>query len=160
MSKLAGKTIARIFASGLAWAAMMTSSAAIGLFLGRDWVAQGRSLELLAIFFAGGLLGYMTSRFLLAWLPEGWQPTRRFASAFILIGAATIGITAFIFALQFRAYFAQWHDDEWSRRYMFETVFTILSAMYQFLVLGLRLYMPLGLIGLLAVSYGYAKRRI
>lgn len=160
MSTLAASTIVRILVSSLAWAAVVTGSAAISLFLGRDWVAQGRSIELLAIIFTGGLLGYMMSRLLLTWLPERWQPTRRFASAFILIGAATIGITAFIFALQFRAYFAQWHDDEWSRRYMFETVFTILSAMYQFLVLGLRLYMPLGLIGLLAVSYGYAKRRI
>ena len=150
----------RLAMCALAYAATMTASASIGLFVARDWVAQGRTLELLAIIFLGALLGCLSGRLLLGVAPQKWRQTRRFAAAFLAIGAATIGITSFIFALQFRAYFAQWHDDEWSKRYLFETVFTILSAMYQFLVLGLRLYIPVGLIGLLAVSYGYAKRRI
>ena len=74
--------------------------------------------------------------------------------------AATVGCTALIFALQFLGYFSQWHDDHASKRLLFETVFTILSACYQFLVLGLRLYIPFGFIALTVAAWGFAQRRI
>jgi len=117
-------------AMSLAWAALMALSAATGLFFMRDWLADQRAVELIEIFALGGLLAYSPVHVLLARLPGAWTPGQRFAAAFILLALMTIGLTAFLFALQFRSYFAQWHDHEWSRRYVFETVFTILSAIY------------------------------
>ena len=40
----------------------------------------------------------------------------------------------------------------------FQFVFTSISAVYQFLVIGLRLFLPLGLVCLVASSYHLAKR--
>lgn len=150
----------RVGLHALLWGAAMAASAAAHLLLARDWHMDEQARLLIALFGAGGFVGYPFARLLLVLLPGRWRPTQRFASAFIIIGAASVGFTAFFFALQFLGYFARWHDDHMSKRLMFETVFTILSACYQFLVLGLRLYMPLGLLSLLAVSTAFARRRI
>jgi hypothetical protein len=89
-----------------------------------------------------------------------WRPGPRFALAFLGLSLLTIGMTATIFALHFRAYFAEWHDDELSVRLAFETGFTLAAAVYQFLVLGLRLYLPIGVIALLGASWAFATKRI
>jgi hypothetical protein len=144
----------------VAWAAAMAATAAAALLWTRGWALDGHAGLLTGIFAAGGVLGYPTARLLLALVPGRWSASQRFSSAFILIGAGTVGFTALIFALQFINYYSQWHDDHASKRLLFETVFTILSACYQFLVLGLRLYIPFGLLALIAASWAYAQRRI
>lgn len=143
----------------LAWSALNTLSAIVSL------AAQGRAIasnsdKLVLIFSAGALLAYPLSRALLYFTPEKWLPTQRFAAAFIILCGATVGITALLFAYQFQEYYSQWHDDHLSKRLVFETVFTILSACYQFLVLALRNYFPIGLIGLMVASWLFAKRKI
>ena len=160
MKPVVDVSVGRLAITALLWGILVTASACVGLILMRGWEVDGRTRELLLIVLAGAISGFCLARFLLMWLPQQWQTSQRFAAAFILIGGATVGTTALLFGLQFRLYFAQWHDSEWSKLFWNETIFTILSAVYQYLVLGLRLYIPLGLIGLIALSYGYAKRRI
>ena len=152
--------LARIAVWALVWALAMAASCAVSLLWTRGWALDVQVQLLMGIFTVGGLFGFVTARLLLGLVPDGWTMARRFSSAFILIGAATVGCTALIFALQFLAYFSQWHDDHASKRLLFETVFTILSACYQFLVLGLRLYIPFGFIALTVAAWGFAQRRI
>ncbi|CDX17454.1 hypothetical protein MPL3356_240031 [Mesorhizobium plurifarium] len=45
----------------------------------------------------------------------------------------------------------------WRDRHEF--VFTLLTALYQFVVLGVRLYFPLGFAALVGVSIWFARRR-
>lgn len=157
----AGRPAARVAIGACLWAAAMAASAAASLTWQRDWALDGQARLLIGFFAGGGLLAYPTALMLLnRFLPHSWQPTRRFAAAFILLGAATVGLTALLFALQFRTYYAQWHDEPGTKRFLFETVFTILSACYQFLVLGLRIYIPFGLAALVAASIAFAQRRI
>lgn len=150
----------KLAAATFVWAITMATTCAVSLLWFRDWAVDDQTKLLIGIFAAGGLFGFPTARLLLGLVPEKWTPTQRFSSAFILFGAGTIGFTALFFALQFIDYYSQWHDDHASKRLLFETVFTILSACYQFLVLGLRLYVPFGLLSLIVLALAYAQRRI
>jgi len=42
--------------------------------------------------------------------------------------------------------------------WFFQLIFTGASSVYQFMVLGLRLFVPLGLVCLLSTSFALAKR--
>jgi len=70
----------------------------------------------------------------------------------------TILMTAFLFAMDYRIFYSRWHSPLGSVIWMFQFVFTGASAVYQFLVLGLGLFLPVGLVCLLATSYALAKR--
>jgi hypothetical protein len=65
-----------------------------------------------------------------------------FCLAVSALCALTIGITAGLFALEYRNFYAQWHAPAFSRLWFFEQFFTLAGAYYQFAVLGLRLYLP------------------
>ncbi len=160
-SQLVGvyKGALRLIALSCAWALTMMASAIINLFL-LDRVVETKSELLVAFFGIGALIAFPMVTWVLKRAPKHWQTGQRFALAFIALSLMTIGVTAMIFALHFRAYFAEWHDDHLSVRLAFETVFTLLSAVYQFLVLGLRLYIPLGLVALLGASWAFATKRI
>lgn len=144
----------------LMWATIMTASAAIALALSRDEIVKSQAQRLIGIFTAGALVAYPVARFMLCLVPDRWRQGQRFAAAFILFGAATVGFTALFFALDFLAYFAEWHDDHLSIQRAFQTLFTVMSAFYQFLVLGLRLFLPIGMIALFGVATGFALRRL
>jgi hypothetical protein len=143
----------------LLWAALMVIGAAIHLYF-RELSLDSKTDLLILFFGIGGLLGYGFARALLVFIPKSWTTTQRFAAAFLSFSLLTIGFTALAFALQFRIYFAQWHDDEFSKRLILETIFTMLSAVYQFLVLGLRLYLPIGIAALFGLSTLFALKRI
>ncbi|RUW22679.1 hypothetical protein EOA34_20760, partial [Mesorhizobium sp. M4B.F.Ca.ET.013.02.1.1] len=64
-----------------------------------------------------------------------------------------------LFALQYRSYYAEWHAPAFTIRWAFELVFTMLTALYQFVVLGIRLYFPLGFIALVAAGIWFARQR-
>jgi hypothetical protein len=149
----------KLVLASVLWASAMMTSAIFNLFLLER--ASDKNTILLVLFFGlGALLAFPLTVTVMRWIPTSWRYGQRFALSFLTLMLLTIGFSAFIFALQFRIYYAQWHDDEYSRRFMFETVFTILSAVYQFLVLALRLYLPFGLLALLGASWGFATKRI
>ncbi len=154
------RDLGKIVLFSLIWAALMALSAAGMLSLSRDGVFGDEARQLTWLFALGGFVALPVARLCLGLVPDDWSKTQRFASAFILVGAATVGFTALFFSISFQAYFSQWHDDHLSKRLVFETVFTILSAFYQFLVLGLRLYIPFGLIALTGAAWAFAQRRI
>ncbi len=82
-----------------------------------------------------------------------------FATMFVLLSMGTLGLTTLIFAFEFWLYFSQWHGAIFSRLWTIQLGFTFASAIYQFLVSGLRLYLPFGLIALVIASM-WASHRI
>ncbi len=140
----------------LAWAAAMAASAVFSLWLADRLGAP--SLPAIAILFAIGGLAAFVPAMTLANLLGRKRGERRFAATFFSLSVATIGITAMLYALHFRYYFSQWHADPFTVRWAFEFAFTIAAALYQFAVLGMRLYFPLGLIALFAFSFWNANR--
>lgn len=66
-----------------------------------------------------------------------------FATIFLSLAVATIAYTSIIFALDYRSFYAQWHAPLFSKTWFIQQVFTLAGALYQFAVLGLRLFFPL-----------------
>ncbi|MCA0057672.1 hypothetical protein, partial [Mesorhizobium sp. B261B1A] len=75
------------------------------------------------------------------------------------LAAATIGLTAGLYALQYRSYYAAWHAPTFTLTWGLQFVFTMAVALYQFVVLGIRLYFPIGFLALFAASLWFARRR-
>lgn len=114
--------------------------------------------SLSALWFAGGLFAYPFALFAIRFVARNRPDEIAFAAAVIFLSLATILITALIFAVIYRNFYAQWHGPFPSRLWVFQLVFTTAAALYQFAVMGMRLYLPLGAIFLLAASVMIARR--
>ncbi|WP_368669594.1 hypothetical protein [Agrobacterium sp. a22-2] len=108
--------------------------------------------RLLLVYFIGGMLAWLVSLPLIRFCAVGRTTETRFAASFLFLTIGTTAATALIFALQYRLFYAQWHAPFGTRIWAFQFVFTSASAVYQFAVLGLRLYLPLGLLFLTGAS--------
>ncbi|MCB1382286.1 MAG: hypothetical protein KDJ73_05030 [Notoacmeibacter sp.] len=146
-------------AGSLAWAAAMALSAWIGLAM-RQWALPVHRETVIAVFFCGGLAAFVPALWLAGTLRHwfGFAASQRFASNFIALSVLTIGLTAFIHSQIFRHYFSQWHEPPGSKIWILQTVFTTAAAIYHFLVMGLTLFLPVGMPALLAASLWAARR--
>ncbi len=77
----------------------------------------------------------------------------------LCFAAATIAVTAAFYAFQYRSYYSAWHAETLTITWMFQLVFTTLAALYQFAVLGIRLFFPFGFVALFAAAFWFARRR-
>ena len=146
-----------LIAGALLWGMQMLASAMLGLYL-RNGLQTSRLAEVAALYFAGGLLAWPFALPFARFLAYNRPPEARFAAFFVTLTAATILMTAFLFAMEYRIFYSRWHAPFGSIIWAFQFVFTGASAVYQFLVIGLRLFLPLGLVCLAASSYHLAKR--
>lgn len=146
----------RIMLNAALWAAVMAISAWHGMWT-LEWETKARVARIVLLFAVGAFLAFPFGILIARLLT--WRGSREvaFAAAFLSLTVATIGVTALIFAFDYRTYYAEWHDDTFSVRLVFEIVFTTLSAVYQFAVLGVRLYFPIGFLGLFVASWLFAR---
>ncbi len=144
-------------AGSLAWAIVMALSAALALMLtGR--VASSQSETIVKIYALGGFLAYPVALYATRLVALGSGTERRIAAALFSLGIATMLATAFVFSMHYRIYYAQWHSDFPSVDWIFHLLFTGANAVYQFTVLGTRLFFPLGFIALFAASLLVARQ--
>lgn len=136
----------------------MGASALVNLLLDA-WVTPAKIRTVALLFAGGGALAFPVGLFLarLVSLGRHWQVA--LAAGFVCLLAATLAFTGGLFALQYRSYYAEWHAPAFSLTWTFQLVFTMLTALYQFVVLGIRLYFPLGFIALAAASIWFARQR-
>jgi hypothetical protein len=135
----------------------MAASAAVTLRLRTAWHAAELT-EVMLLYFVGGALSFLPA-VLAARIVAGGRPLgARFAAHFLALSIVTVGLTAFLFALDYRTYYAQWHGHDLSLLWAFQFVFTVLAAVYQFAVVGLGLYLPVGGLALVAASVMLAAR--
>ena len=146
-----------LFAGALLWGMQMLAAAMLGLYL-RNGLQTSRLGEVAALYFLGGLLSWPFALPVARFLAYNRRPEARFAAFFVTLTAATILMTAFLFAMEYRIFYSRWHAPFGSVVWAIQFVFTSVSAVYQFLVIGLRLFLPLGLVCLVASSYHLAKR--
>ena len=142
-------------AGSAAWAAAMAGSAAARLVYD-GWASVDRVVLIVVLFALGGLLAFAPA----LWLARLVSPARSqgaFAAMFLALATMTIAATAFLFAMQYRLYFAEWHEPAFTITWMFQFAFTSAAAVYQFLVLGLPLFFPLGLLALLGAALWHAR---
>jgi hypothetical protein len=146
----------RLLAGAVGWGTLMALSAVLSLHM-RNRLETFHLGELTLLFFAGGVLPWpfivLAARFLVR---DGRIETR-FAACFALLALGTIAMTAFLFAMDYRHFYAQWHQPLLTWMGLKQFVGTSASAVYQFTVMGLGLYLPVGLPVLAAVSLWLAK---
>lgn len=145
------------FAGALVWGAAMAASAWFALFLDA-WETTGIIRAIVILFAAGGLVAFPLGLYLARLLALGRNRETAFAAALLSFSVATIAATALLYALQYRGYYAQWHADTLSYNWVLQQVFTTLSSFYQFAVLGVRMYLPLGFAALILVSLWFVRQ--
>ncbi|MGY5776800.1 hypothetical protein [Rhizobium sp. LEGMi135b] len=135
----------------------MAASALAALYL-RNGLLTSHLTALTLVYFFGGALAWpilvpLTRRF------ARRRPTSaRFAAFFLALSIGTAAMTAFLFAMDYRWFYSRWHAPFGSLIWTFQFLFTGASAVYQFAVLGLALFLPFGLLCLIAVSAYLARQ--
>ena len=152
------RRLARLLAGGLCWGVMMALSALFSLYVGNGLRTE-HAVALTLLYFIGGLLAWAPALAAAGFCAPRRRPTEtRFAAYFLALAIGTLSVTAFLFALDYRDFYARWHAPFGSAVWMFQFAFTSASAGYQFAILGSRLFLPLGLPFLLATSLYLARR--
>ncbi len=127
-----------------AWGLLMAACAFFSLVMQGRW--QSFHLEkVLVIYFAGGFLAWLCVLPMARLLSRRRSAEARFAAHFALLSLGTVAMTAFVFAMDYRLFYAQWHQPFGTRTWFLQFLFTSAGATYQFLVMGLGLYLPVGL---------------
>ena len=149
-------SLALCLGGALGWGLTMAAIACLSLLL------EGRAdnfhlTAILLIYLSGGLLAWPVALPLARFLTRRRAVETRFAAHFALLTLGTVAVTAFLFAMDYRLFYARWHEPVGTRIWMYQFVFTTAGAVYQFLVMGLRLYLPLGLPLVTAVSLWLAR---
>ena len=137
----------------------MGASAALAGVM-KSWAGGGNLVFVTASFAAGGLAAFVPA--LIAYRMFGARKSRsqRLALIFLALTAATILFTNMAFALIYRTYYAQWHGDFLSGDWLRQQFFTTASSTYQFAVIGLRSYFPLGIAALFFASWLISKKPV
>jgi hypothetical protein len=126
------------------WGLLMAACAFASLVIHGRW--QSFHLDtVLMIYFAGGLAAWPIALPVARAISRRRSGETRFAAHFTLLSLGTIAMTAFLFAMDYRQFYSQWHAPFGTRIWAYQFVFTTAGAAYQFLVMGLRLYLPVGL---------------
>ena len=140
------------------WGVAMGASALINLLMD-DWETPEKIRFVTLLYAAGGALAFPVGLFLARLVSRGRHWEVALAAAFVCLLAATLAFTGALFALQYRSYYAEWHEPAFTITWAFQLVFTGLTALYQFVVLGIRLYFPLGFAALAVASVWFARQR-
>ncbi|MEX3009406.1 hypothetical protein [Hoeflea sp. TYP-13] len=138
------------------WGAVMALSVYAGLQISIGGLTSHMT-ALLALYFAGGTLAFPIALVIIGFLTRKRRAEARFSIAFICLGGLTVAVTAGLFAIIYRSFYAQWHGEFATVLWAYQLAFTLASALYQFAVIGVRNFMPLGLVFLVAASYRLAK---
>lgn len=135
---------------------LMSLSAIVSLYL-RNRLETFHFTELMILFFAGGLFAWPFIVPAARLLSRHGRIETRFAACFVLLALGTIAMTAFLFAMEYRSFYAQWHHPILTWMGFRQFIGTSASGVYQFAVMGLGLYLPAGLPVLAGVSLWLAK---
>ena len=141
----------------LAWGALMALSAAFALYR-RNGLQTASLVDLIILYFLGGVFAWPLALSAASASTRGKHIETRFAACLLFLSLNTMMATAILFALDYRMFYSRWHASFGSIIWMFQFVFTSVSAIYQFGVLGSRLFLPLGLIWLPLASLYLARR--
>lgn len=142
---------AELLGGAVLWGLLMALSALFALYLLNRM--ETSHLHVLALlYFSGGLLAWLACLPLARFLAHGRAVETRFAACFLTLTCGTILVTAFIFAMDYRLFYARWHQPFGTRIWALQFLFTSAAAAYQFLVMGVRLFLPLGFVFLMAAS--------
>lgn len=135
----------------------MALSCLLALYL-RNGAQTSHMVSILTLYFCGGLIAWPCALVLGRFGAIGRGSETRFAAFFLCLTVCTIAATAFLFAMDYRLFYTQWHEPFGTRIWMYQFVFTSVAAVYQFVVMGIPLYLPAGFAALALASLWLARR--
>lgn len=135
----------------------MAASALTGL-RHLDWQTPVLIETVVRLFAIGGFVAFPLGLFAASLLAGARRGGVAFASAFVSLTTATLGVTALLSSPIFHTRQPDWSADDPAMGLLGEIAVAIAAPVYQFAVLGLRLYFPLGFIALVIASLWFARR--
>lgn len=142
----------------LLWAVAMALSALLSLYL-RNGAQTAHLFSVMLLYAAGGLFAWPLALWMARSVSGRRKAETRFAAFFLCLTLFTIAATAGLFALHYRMFYAQWHAPALTIIWMFQFAYTTAGALYQFLVIGVRLFLPLGVVALAVAGLWFATRQ-
>lgn len=140
----------------LLWGIAMALSAAFSL-----WRSVGLLTShlptILLMSFATSVIGYLLAVLAVRIFVRRQSFQTRFAGYFFFLIIMTIGCNVLFYSLNYWHFYTQWHAPFLTRTWAWQFIYTNAGALYQYAVLGLLLYLPLGLIFVTFASYFKAK---
>jgi hypothetical protein len=144
----------------LLWGAVAGASALVDL-LSAEWATPRHIREISLLFAVGGALAFPVALYLARLLCVGQRGGGRgrdaaFAALFVCLLTTTIAFTGGLHVL------STWpltgsDTAAFSAPWFTEMLYAVAAALYQFAVLGIRLYFPIGFAALLVASFWFAR---
>lgn len=135
---------------------MMAMSALFALYL-RNRLLTSHLPALTLVYFLGGLFAWPCALPWARFFAHRRSIETRFAAYFLMLSLTTVLMTAFIFAMDYRLFYSRWHAPFGTLVWAFQFAFTGASAVYQFAVMGIDLFLPVGFAWLAATSFYLAR---
>lgn len=149
----------RVVALAIVFGLGLAAITALSLNYRFGWGQTAQIGTLAAIFGFGGALALGISAAIVWWLLPNARPGVRTAMIAVLTLVGALALTGGMLALGYRSYYGQWHAAPFSRLWMWQQFFTTAAAVYQYAVIGPRLY-GIGGLALLAVTSWWAGRAV
>lgn len=138
-----------------AWGIVMAASVTLSF-----WIDNGlliaNLLGLIAVYFYGGSLAFTPGIWLAVFLFGRSGTAMKFIGSTIVMLLATHTMTAGIFALQYRVFYAHWHAPFLSIVWFFQLGFTSAGAVFTFTVSSLHYYWPFSCLAFVAFGLWFA----
>lgn len=113
------------------WGGLIGVMIALPLFLKGHRSPHDMQLVLIICVFGGSISAFLT-RIISRWLVSTRRKSARFAATIILLSVGTVATTSLMFTMQFRTYFAQWHQTTFTTEWVFQLLFTSAYSSYLF----------------------------
>jgi len=125
----------------------------------REQNAGARLIAVVMMFSAGAMLGAWFALVATWIVARGWFANLRPLIMVLALTGGTVGLTAFLHFLQFRLYFAEWHEPSLTKIWLYQMAFTGFGAVGVFIMVGLRLYLPFALPVMLIAAWWFSRRK-
>ena len=135
----------------------MTACLWIGLYLQVGGLTAHR-VALTGLYFAGGALAFPLALFAARFAGRRRSAEIRFAASLVALTVTTLGMTSAMFVLTFWIFKARWQGEILTPGWLVHFAYAATGALYQFAVIGTRLYLPFGLVALLVASIWMPRR--
>ncbi|WP_245292872.1 hypothetical protein [Pararhizobium arenae] len=148
-----------IILGAIAWGLLMAAAAFGALYL-QNRAETSRLASVLVLYLCGGVLAWPFALSFARFCAEGRRADARFAAYFFCLTVFTVLATAFLFAMQYRQFYERWHAPFGTRIWVYQFLFTGANSVYQFVVMGVRLFVPFGVVILAVASLWLARPKL
>ena len=148
-----------IITQSILWGLAMTFSALASLWFSNGWETSHLTHIIILVLFSS-ILAYPLARLALHVLDRKKRFETQLAGSFLFLSVATVGLTAAAYSLDYWSFYVQWHGPAFSRLWVWQFFFTNLGELYQFAVMGLKLYLPIGFLFLVLASWLIARDKL